>query len=166
MLIQTDHNELGDKRLDVAEGIAKLKEDNKALLATKKIADQADLENREAALGQVLPTSEFIQLLKRICPGLIVEPGGYPNAVALRRWVNGEKKYVSGFKLGYLPEFSYIHTDEHGLPTEEVRGWRAVLTALTKQGLISFEALQREHISTASNTVHGKFWDSQLKGHK
>jgi len=163
MLIQTDIAELGDGRLDAKEGLAKIKEDNQRLLDTKKIPDQKELENSEAALGQVLPTNEFIRLLIRICPGLLVEKGGYPNAVALRMFVNGEKKYVTGFELGYIPEYSSVLTDENGLPVKEVRGWRNVLVALLKQGLINTEILKRE-FGPAANNVHGKFFESQIQG--
>lgn len=164
MLIQTDKSELGDKKLgNKDEILAREKEKNKALLASRKVKDQAVLEDREAAKGQVLHTGDFIRLLQKICPGLIVEPGGYPNAVALRRWVNGEKKYVTGFELGYIPEYSSIIPDENGLPFKEVRGWRNVLVSLTKQGLINMEALKREFGRTQNN-VHGKFIDSQLQG--
>ena len=164
MLIQTDINELGDKRLDGKELLAKEKEKNQALLDTKKIADQKELEDAEAALGQVLETSEFIRLLTKICPGLIIEKGGSPNAVALRKFVNGEKKYVTGFELGRIPEYSSVIVDENQLPIKEVRGWRNVLIALLKQGLIDMNAIKREFQVATSNSVHGKFWESQIRG--
>ncbi len=164
MLIQTDKTELGDGKLGNGDEIlAREREKTTAMLETKKVKDQKTLEDRQAAMGRVLPTGEFIRLLQKICPGLIVEPGGYPNAVALRRWINGEKKYVTGFELGYIPEYSSIIPDENGLPFKEVRGWRNVLVALTKQGLINMDALTKEFGRTQNN-VHGKFIDSQLQG--
>lgn len=166
MLIETDISQLGDKRLAGDELIAREKEKTQAQLDTKRIPDQDALEQREAGMGQVLPTGEFLRLLSKISPGLIIEKGGYPNSVALRRWINGEKKYVTGFQLldGFIPEYSTVITDENKLPVAEVRGWRNVLIALLKQGMINMEAVKREFNVTTSNSVHGKFWASQTQG--
>lgn len=166
MLIETDISQLGDKRLAGDELIAREKEKTQAQLDTKRIPDQTDLENREAGMGQVLPCSEFLRLLGKICPGLLIEKGGYPNSVALRRWINGEKKYVTGFQLldGYIPEYSTVFVDENKLPVGEIRGWRNILIALLKQGLLNMEAIKKEFQVATSNSVHGKFWESQTKG--
>jgi hypothetical protein len=163
MLIQVDKTELGDGKLDGNEALIKFSAENQALLDKKKIKDQAELEDTKAALGQVLHTSAFIAYLQKVCPGLIVEKGGWPNAVALRRYVNGEKVYVTGFELGDMPEFSAVLTDDDGLPVREVRGWRNVLVSLIKQGLISVDAIKKQY-GHAMNNVHGKFYESQIQG--
>jgi hypothetical protein len=144
MLIQPDRNELGDKRLNEVEGLAKAKEENLALAAQNKIPDQAVLEDAKAALGMPLHPNELIRRIQRLNPRIIVEPGGVRNAVAVRTLAfdteigKEEKKYITGFYIDMpMPEFSCVVLDNKGLPVKEVRGWRTVLLALIRQKLLT-----------------------------
>lgn len=143
MLIQPNIHELGDKRLNPEENLAKLKEGNAKLNEQYKIPGQAELEDVDKALGKPMSYTEVIRRIKLANNSLIVEDGGVQGAVAVRIPVNGpnglEKKYITGFYKEVLPEFSYVLTDERGLPKREVRGWRSVLLMLIKAGAITLK---------------------------
>jgi hypothetical protein len=143
MLIQPEKKLLGDKYLKDAEAVAKIKEDNKRDTAKLRIPNQDLLEDKAAALGIPMQPSELVMRLQKMNPKIIIQPGGVRNAVAVRYPMKDEKgedinQYVTGFYIdNALPEYSCVVTDERGLPWREVRGWRSVLTALIRQGIIT-----------------------------
>ena len=144
MLIQTDKNELGDKRLDPTENLAKLKEENAQLTAKSKIKDQSLLENKDMAIGSPMEWSGLVYLLKKMNTQIIIEDGGVRNALAVRypgKLADGTfgKRYVTGFYKEVMPEFSCILSDERGRATRECRGWRTVVLALIRQGIIRYK---------------------------
>jgi hypothetical protein len=145
MLIQTDKLELGDLRLNPEEGLAKLKEENAVRAEKRKINNQGAYEDQKEALGRPLQFGEFIHLLKKANPAIIVEDGGVKGAVAIRYVINGEKVYVSGLYketlpgCTVLPEHSAVITDARGIALREIRGWRNVLTSLLKVGALSMD---------------------------
>jgi hypothetical protein len=142
MLIQPDKHELGDLRLDLKEGTAKAREENIQIASKYRIPDQDTLEKIGMALGQVMDWKAFVNKLLTLSPNLVVEKGGYPNAVAVRVIKKNEfgetkKEYVSGFLMERMPEFSSVILDENKLPKREIRGWRTVLEALIRSGAIT-----------------------------
>lgn len=153
MLLDPQGNKLGDKNLKDYDAVAKIREDNRKLTDKHKIPNQAILEDREAAIGVAMAPATFIQRLQKL-PGVIVEPGGVPNAVAVRATVldgdpesptNGTyiKKYISGFFTNQImPEWSYLILDKNGIPTREVRGWRTVLLALFHSRICTYPQLK------------------------
>jgi hypothetical protein len=155
MLIVTDINDLGDKRLSPEEGVAKLREGNAKLSAEKHIPNQKLLEDHEAAAGTFMLHSELIRRIKKLNPKIVVEDGGVPGAVAVRYYCwdehagddgTGEMrlKYITGFYKQPLQEFSSVVCDEHGIAAREVRGWRSVLLALMQCGAHTYEQQHRE----------------------
>jgi hypothetical protein len=171
VLIQPDRNELGDLRLDPKESLAKIKEDNLKQFAKCKVPGQALLENTDMALGQPMAWKEFVRRLEKLkSPCRVwIHDGGVPNAIAIHVWRmkdNGEGPqlawdYVGGFKKDMLPEFSSVKTDQHGLPTEEVRGWRSVLLGLIKNKVFSFNAIVQEFGD--ANGQRSGLWHEQLQ---
>lgn len=164
MLIQPDKNLLGDKHLKDAEAVAKIKEDNKRLTDQNRIPNQALLEDKKAALGIPLQPSELIMRLQKLNPKIIVQQGGVRNAVAVRypTMVEGkeEKKYITGFYIdNALPEYSCVVTDDRGLPWREIRGWRTVLTALIRQGILTEQ--QCDLSFGKPGTMRSVLWDKQ-----
>ena len=171
MLIQTDKNELGDKRLDAVEGLAKIKEENKKLSDKNRIPDQDILEKREMALGFPLSPNDFIARIQRLNPRIIVELGGVKNAVAVRyaklnpETGKYEKEYVTGFYVDHpLPEFSSVLVDGKGLPIREIRGWRSVLLALMRQKLLTLK--QVELTFGKANGQRAILWDKQTQAER
>lgn len=175
MLIQPDKNLLGDKHVKDAESVAKLKEDNAKAAAQNRIPNQDILEDRGAALGIPMQPSELILRLQKLNPKIIIQQGGVRNAVAVRYPVMEDgkevKKYITGFYVDNpLPEFSCVVTDERGLPWREIRGWRTVLTALIRQGILTEKRCDL-HFGKPG-TMRAILWDKQRhaernpKGHK
>jgi hypothetical protein len=144
-IVQVDRNQLGDKRLDPTENLAKLREGNEKLSARSRIPHQEIFEHKGMALGIPMASNDLIRLLKKMAPALIIEDGGVRNAVAVRvgpvLLEDGTigKRYLTGFYKGTLPEFSCIFSDERGRPTREDRGWRTVVLNLIKQGVVSYK---------------------------
>ena len=171
MLIYDSSDSLGDKKINLTEGLAKIKEDNQKIVDTKKIQNQSLLENQDMAVGRAMQPSEFIRLLQKMNPKIIVEKGGYPNCVAVRypTWNEDEKelqrKYISGFPVNeVMQEFSHITVDDKGLPHREVRGWRTVLIALIKAGILSFQDVKAVFgDATGQRSV---LWDQQMREKK
>ncbi len=169
LLILNSSDDLGDKKLDAKENLAKLKEKNQELIDAKKLPNQSELENVEKALGQRMHWSEFVQRLQKLNYDILAEDGGAPNAIALRvPWQNEDgtltKKYVGGFYKEVLPEFSAVIVDDKGLPHREIRGWRSVLLGLMKQGILTFIEIEKEFGDAEGQRSH--LWHEQLQGKK
>jgi hypothetical protein len=163
MLIQIDKNELGDKRLNEVEGVAKLKEENRKLHDANRIPDQDTLEDKRAAHGMPMSPNELIRRIQNLNHKIIVEPGGAANAVAVRHAVKQPdgtmtKEYITGFYIDQpMPEFSCVVVDNKGLPVREVRGWRTVLLALMNVKLLSLK--QVELTFGKANGQRAILWD-------
>lgn len=174
MLIQTDKNELGDKRLDPKENVAKKREECIAAAGLKRLAGQDDLEDPSRTMGPRLQFSDIVAKLQRLVPSLRVLDG-LPGNVALYaprnrkeieetepkfrqeqtdRILSGQKvqdvfflnyKYVGGFPKKELHEFSGLDVEEYTrLANREQRGWRTVLIMLLQQGLVTYRAIIKE----------------------
>ena len=172
MLIQTDINELGDKRLDPKESLAKIKEENIAMRAKDKLPGQEQLEDAEAALGTPLAYQELIRRLKLLKPELIIQDGGMPNAIAVRIFRdNGDGEgprltYLTGFYKEVLPEYSSVTVDEHGVALDEKRGWRTVLLMLMKQNVVSYRRVVEvlgDAFGQRSNRWHQQLQEKERK---
>lgn len=163
MLVQTDRNELGDRRLDPKENVAKKREECIAMAGMKRLAYQDDLEDPSRTMGPRLQFSEFVSRLKRIVPSLVVKDG-MAGHVALYAPCNTEEvetrtlewqndkpdffrvyKYVGGFPKKEMHEFSGLDVEEYTrLANREIRGWRSVLIMLLEQGLVSYKKVIAE----------------------
>jgi hypothetical protein len=163
MLIQVDRNELGDKRLDPKENVARQREKAIAQAGTRRLAHQDDLEDPSRVLGPRLQFADFVARLRRIIPVLKVRDG-LPGHVALYAPLNAKEleaseltwqhdkpiffrnnKYVGGFPKQPLHEYSGLEVEEYTrLANKEIRGWRTVLIMLLEQGLVSYKKLVAE----------------------
>lgn len=172
MLLDAHGNKLGDKRVENAEGVARLREQVQVLADTKRIPNQDMLENQDMAVGTPMSPALFIEKLRKF-PNVLVEPGGWPNAVAVRTVVRDTdfesptfgkqiKRYVTGFVTDrVLPEFSHILTNDMGVPTREVRGWRTVLLALFHQKVVTLAQLKAAFGD--ANGQRSKLWAEQTQ---
>lgn len=125
-----------------AEAVAKAREDTARMAADKRIPDQNLLEKKEMAKGYYLDWNELVRRIGNLNSKILFQPGGISNAIAVRYpkpdGMGGfELEYVTGFYCKPLPEFSSVETDDKGLPTREIRGWRSVLTALIRCGALT-----------------------------
>src|ERR1039458_8096558 len=169
MLIQPDKSQLGDSHLDEVENLSKLKEGNAVRTEKLKVHDQATLENKDMALGTPMGWQDLVRLLAKMNHKIICEDGGMKDAIAVRYPAMQEdgvygKKYVTGFYKEVLPEFSHITTDERGLPKREVRGWRTVVLALIRQGIVSYR--DAVEVFGEPNGVRSGRWHELLQNSK
>lgn len=172
MLLDPQGNKLGDKRVENSDAVARLREGNRELAAPKRLPNQDLLENQDMALGTPMSPSLFISKLRTL-PGILVEPGGFHNAVAIRTVVldtdpesptHGQqvKKYLSGFFTDrLLPEYSSVLSNEAGLATREIRGWRTVLLAMFHSGAVSLSQLKA--VFGDANGQRSKLWREQTQ---
>lgn len=156
-MVETDINELGDKRLNPEEGVIKEREALLKKASVYKIEDQGELQNEKRSEGSRLAFSQLLQKLQRIAPDLQARdglPGNvalyYPRTAeqldaALREGGQNDlffifNKYVGGFPKEELPEWGYVDIDTSLIATREhLRGWRTVLIGLIRAGVISYQ---------------------------
>ena len=159
MLFQTDRNELGDRRLNVEEGVAKLRELALKDASKYKIANQKELTDPKRSDGTRLDYTEIVERLQRIVPDLSIKEGS-PGQLALYCPRNTDQldaaireasggsgndlfflfnRYVGGLPKQELPEWGFLGIDTSLLPTRELlRGWRTILIGLIRAGVLSY----------------------------
>jgi hypothetical protein len=180
LLIEPDRNELGDKRLNPEEAVIRERESLLQLAAQKKIGSQAELENPDRSLGPRLQYTDIISRLRKIIPDLVVKEGSRGSVAlyfprnrkeleeAQREWEWGKDeffmkyKYVGGFPKNETFEYSHIDIDSSHLPTKEHRGWRSILIALLKQGVVSYSQLVSQFGDVGTDR-RGWRWQEQTR---
>lgn len=142
--------------LSPEENVAKQKEEIRNSREKFKHPRQHILDNVDMAVGAPMQPQEFIRRLKKAGPRLIIEQGGWQNAVAVRiphvdedplspTYGTLTKKYVTGFYTDrILPEWSSFINDSTGVPRREVRGWRTVLLMLIAVNALTYTAATKE----------------------
>jgi hypothetical protein len=156
MLIQTDINELGDKRLNPAEGVVKLREQCLKDASKYKIEDQQQLQDAKRSEGARLSYTELLTRLQKIVPDLVAREGSAGNLAlycprntdqldaALREGGSSDfffifNRYVGGMPKEELPEWGYVDIDTSLVATREhLRGWRTILIGLIRCGVLSY----------------------------
>ena len=169
--------QLGDKHLDPKEAVIREREDLLRLISNRRAYGQKDIEKVERSEGPRLYYSILISRLKRLYPEFLVKDG-IPGNVALYRpkttaeiindgydlgapkWHN-EHKYVTGFPKEHIPEWGHYQNDTDGHAIREVRGWRSILIALVKQGLVTYQAVKVE-FPDPIHDQRSKYWFDQL----
>jgi hypothetical protein len=170
--------QLGDAHLDPKEEVARQREELLKDIAPRKAYGQEELDKAERSEGPRLYYSVFLRKLKKIYPQLLVKDG-IPGNVALYRpktegeiirdgydlaaprWYN-EHKYFAGFPKDHIPEWGHYVNDTDGIAEREVRGWRTVLIAFIKQGVLTYQAVVGE-FGDPANDQRSRFWFEQLQ---
>lgn len=173
--------ELGDAHPNPEEFVIREREDLLKQISSRKAYGQDELDKPERSKGGRLYYSVLLRKLKKLYPQLLVKDG-IPGNVALYRpktqgeiindgydlafprWYN-EHKYVTGFPKDHIPEWGHYLNDTDGIADKEVRGWRSVLIAFFKQGLVTYEAASRE-FGDPENDQRNRFWFEQVKEKK
>jgi len=147
-------------------------------IAVRKAYGQDDIDKAERSEGSKMYYSVLIRKLRNIYPALMVKDGmeghvalyrpktdaeivndGYDLSVP--RWYN-ESKYFTGFPKDAIPEWGHYLNDTDGIAIREVRGWRSVLIAMIKQGLVTYESVLQE-FTDPIHDQRSKYWYDQLK---
>lgn len=169
--------QLGDKHLDPKEAVAREREELTKAIAPRKAYGQEELDNSGRSQGARLYYSVLLRKLKTVYPNLLVKDG-IPGNVAVYRpktesekindgydlsrpqWHN-ESRYVTGFPKDWIPEWGHYLNDTDGIAEREVRGWRSILIAMIKQGLITYAAAVKE-FGNPEHDQRSRFWFEQL----
>src|SRR2546423_1796344 len=105
------------------ESVAKYAADTDKMLDIYRLSEHQQMKESWRKRGH-MHASEFIVRVKRMNPCLFVQRQvNQPDHWGFYADVRGKLTYLSAFKKGWLPEFSYILVDEKDLPIDEVRGW-------------------------------------------
>jgi len=120
-----------------------LNEENRWSVRQFRWALQEELLESPERIGHILSERELFQKLSELVP---IKPNdwsarGLRGVSALK---NGQWQYVCAVQCGYMPEFSVMRFDDHGLPVnEKYRGWRTVLLRFVMQGFCTEQEAHR-----------------------
>ena len=169
--------QLGDTHLDEKESVVRQREELLHDISGRKAYGQEDVEKAERSTGSRMYYSVLLRKLKILCPDLLVRDG-IPGNVAVYRlktqdelvrdgydlqlpqWYN-EHRYATGFPKEDIPEWGHYVNDADGIAVREVRGWRSVLIALIRQGIVTYEAAVKE-FGDPIHDQRSKYWFEQL----
>lgn len=167
-LVEPDINEIGDKRLNPEEAVARERESLLNMASHYAIPGQKQLEDPKRSSGPKIYWSEFLRRLMKLAPEIRPKHGkvyGKPTIALYVPKTDVEKlsdgsyfalstteperfardyRYVTGFNQDWLPFYSHVETDTSGLPTREIRGVMTVLLMLIRSKVITFEQVKKE----------------------
>jgi hypothetical protein len=170
----------GMAMLDSGEALLESKEKTKIFQKNKGLLlhKQDELEDHVLSQGKRMHWKEFLRILEKANPRLLIKGGTEGNIAVYRLkrsdedqtpdsnapgWYNAHS-YVTGFPCTWLPEFSSITTDSHGVAKREIRGWRSVLMALIKARALTYNDAKR-HFGEPMG-ARGWRWHTDLHKYK
>jgi hypothetical protein len=133
---------------EAKEELCRLKEGSEETAKQYRWLHPDDYADRGARIGRIRHSSKFIKMLTDECGlrcwyGRHLQPG---RATVLVDRSRGTKKAEVGcwIQLGFMPEYSIMNFDEHGVPLQEAfRGWRTVLLQLILHGYLKQEVVDQ-----------------------
>lgn len=141
------HRYEGKSSTETEEKLAELKEENAAMVSEYRWLQPSEYADAGPRMGKIIHSSKLITILRKECglhcwytthplPGrltlLVSKNGSQPREVGC--WLAG----------GFMPEYSIMAFDDHGLPTSErYRGWRTVLMQLAIKGFLQQKDINR-----------------------
>lgn len=144
------------------ETFLRMQEENTAAVREYRWEKQEELAREGERIGQILSQEIFLRGLNRIITARY-NSFSRRGMVGLSVLVGAQWKYVCAVQLGYMPEFSVMNFDAHGLPqAEKYRGWRTVLLRLITMGFIPEESAHRTFgepaLGPASRRYREQLW--------
>lgn len=143
--LQSEIDEYSKKRHEKSsqqneEELARWKEENRYLSRQYQFLSPEEYENEGARIGVVLHSAYVIEKLRELGLSCWYRTHPHSDKLTLLVLVNGKLEVGCWIKNGYMPEYSIIRFDDHGVPlNEKYRGWRTVLLQLILKGHISEE---------------------------
>lgn len=135
------------------EELARLREYNNEAAKEYQWLHPDEYSDAGPRIGRILHSSEIINILRNDC-GVKCWYSPHPQprkvTVLIQRKGHGLLPPEVGCwsMLGFMPEYSLVNFDEHGVPlAERLRGWRTVLLQLIIKGALTEET---------ANAVFGK----------
>lgn len=153
------------------EELARWKEGNDEVSKQYQFIHPSEYADEGPRVGKIMHSSELINKLRNECNlqcwyrehpqprkvTLLVRPkgGGINDAPQIGCWA----------QLGYMPEYSMVRFDEHGVPLDEkFRGWRTVLLQLILKGYLT-EAQTNKFFGEAKGPASKRYL-STLKAYR
>jgi hypothetical protein len=153
------------------EALAEMKEKSDYAAREYQWVHPSEYADHGPRIGKILHSSKLISIL-RAC-GLKCWYRQHPQAQKLTLLVldRGTRQVGCWVQGGYMPEFSIMRFDDHGVPLDEAfRGWRTVLMQLSLKKLISERKINevfgpaRGPASTRYNKFMGSLRTNFLRG--
>lgn len=145
------------------EELARRKEENDYKAREYQWVKPSEYADHGPRMGRIMHSSKLITILRAM--GLKCWYRQHPQAQKLTLLVleRGARNVGCWVQGGYMPEFSIMRFDEHGVPLDEAyRGWRTVLMQLALKGLISERKINEVfgHARGPAATRYEKFMGS------
>lgn len=129
------------------EELARWKEENDSMMGEYKWCTTEEYADVQARIGEIINHSDLITRLRKI--GVRCWYRHHPQAdkvtlVVLRNdWT--EPEVGCWVKYGWMPEYTVMGFDEHGVPlAERYRGWRTAILQLILKGMITETKAHKE----------------------
>jgi hypothetical protein len=145
-----------DYKAFAKEQIAAEKEVSDTMASAYKMPDQEILTDKKARLVNIMHGRDFIKKLRDNGIKCFTFDNGMPSTVGL--WAakpgTNEVVYICFMQVPYMPEWSVIRTDSHGVPWgEEYRGWRTVLSQLILKEILTEDQAHKIFGKPALNRI-------------
>ena len=157
---------------ETKEELARRKEENDGIASEYQWVHPSEYADKGAWIGKILHSSKLITLLREKCRlkcWYRLHP--QPQKLTLLILERGKRNIGCWSMFGYMPEFSIMRFDEHGVPLDEAyRGWRTVLMQLALKGVISERKITevfgpaRGPVSARYNRFMGSLRTNFLRG--
>jgi hypothetical protein len=169
------NRQLGDTHLNPEEVVIREREALLNILNKRNMSHHDELIKADRSIGVRMLYNDLISRLKKLYPPLLVRDG-IEGSVALYRlatenemsadgydlgapqWYN-EHRYIIGLPKDPLPEWGHLMVDTDNRATcdvnkkgEGTRGWRSVLIAFIKSGVITYDAAVKEFGDPATDS--------------
>jgi hypothetical protein len=158
---------------ETKEELARRQEENSEIAREYQWVHPSEYADRGPRIGKILHSSKLISILRAM--GLKCWYRAHPQAQKLTLLVmdRGTRQVGCWVQGGYMPEFSIMRFDDHGVPLDEAfRGWRTVLMQLSLKKLISERKINevfgpaRGPASTRYNKFMGSLRTNYLRGER
>jgi hypothetical protein len=129
-----------DYRAMVREQQAKDREVSEMMAESYKMTDQEILTDAKARLVNIIHGRAFIEKLRANGVKCFTIDNGMPGTVGLWAAKPGtdEALAICFMQVPYMPEWSVLRTDRHGVPMgEDYRGWRTILAQLILKEILT-----------------------------
>lgn len=128
------------------EELARQREINYELAKQYRWVSPEEYADEGPRIGRIMHSSELIRLLRTKCDlQCWYRTHPQPRKITLVVKRDGLEPEVGAWvQFGYMPEFTIMGFDDHGVPlAEKYRGWRTVVLQLILKGFVSEERIDK-----------------------
>jgi hypothetical protein len=142
---------------ETTERFQQMREMNTDAVREYRWEKQDELARESERIGRIVTENNFLSQLQRVATAKYND-WATRGMRGLSVWKDDRWQYVCAVQCGYMPEYSVMTFDEHGLPlAEKYRGWRTVLLRLVTQGFVSEERVHQVFGAPPSNAASRRY---------